>query len=260
MKSKFIKDFQQAIKEREFWMNLAWVELKRSYSGTKLGILWRPLSATIVGLSLGMVYSIILQQDRGDYIPYVITGLVVWTYISQLITEGGKLFFANAAQIKEMPLSYISYIYKYLLRNTISLLLSFLPVLVLLLYFGKISDSNLLKTSLGIVIVSLNGFWVSILLGIATLHLKDLTEFVANFMRLVFFITPVLWTPEMAGTKGEIVAFNPLYYFLDVIRSPLIAHEVNHNSYFVTLTITLTGIMLSYLVYNRNRDKISFMV
>jgi len=241
-------------------MTLAWVELKRSYSGTKLGVLWRPLSAIIVGLSLGTVYSIILQQDTGDYIPYVITGLVVWTYISQLITEGGKLFFANAAQIKEMPLSYVSYIYKYLLRNTISLLLSFLPVLILLIYFGKISDTDFIQTLVGILIVILNGFWVSILLGIATLHLRDLTEFVANFMRLVFFITPVLWTPEMAGAKGEIVVFNPLFYFLDVIRSPLIAHEVNHNSYFVTITITVIGMILSYFVYNSNRDKISFMV
>lgn len=260
MKSKFSNDFQQTLKERELWMTLAWVELKRSYSGTKLGVFWRPLSATIVGLSLGIVYSIILQKDIGDYIPYVLTGLVVWTYISQLIIEGGKLFFANSAQIKEMPLSYLSYIFKYLFRNAMSLLLGFIPVILVLMYFGEIFNVSILKTLIGIVILSLNGFWISILLGIATLHIKDLTELTANFMRLVFFITPVLWTSDMAGTKGEIVAYNPLFYFLDIVRSPLIAHDIHHNSYIVTLSITIIGLIISYFVYNIYRDKISFMV
>ncbi|WP_157631169.1 ABC transporter permease [Vibrio pacinii] len=241
-------------------MTLAWVELKRSYSGTYLGIFWRPLSATIVGLTLGLVYSIILQQPRGDYIPYVITGLVVWSFTSQLIIEGGKLFYANASQIKEVPLSYFSYIYKYLLRNSISLILSFMPVIIVLTYYGQIADSRFFQTIIGIIIVSINGFWISIVLGIATLHLKDLSELTANFMRLVFFITPVLWTPEMAGAKGEIIVYNPLFYYLDVIRSPLIGHEINGNSYAVTSIISIFGIVLAYFVYNKYRDKISFMV
>ncbi|MGF1872920.1 hypothetical protein, partial [Photobacterium indicum] len=111
-----------------------------------------------------------------------------------------------------------------------------------------------------VVILSLNGFWISILLGIATLHIKDLTELTANCMRLVFFITPVLWTSDMAGTKGEIVAYNPLFYFLDIVRSPLIAHDVHHNAYIVTLSITIIGLIISYFIYNIYRDKISFMV
>jgi len=260
LKSKFTNDFQQTMKERELWMTLAWVELKRSYSGTKLGVFWRPLSATIVGLSLGVVYSIILQKNMEEYIPYVITGLVVWTYISQLIIEGGKIFFANAAQIKEMPISYLSYIFKYLFRNVMSLLFGFIPIILVLIYFGDILNVSILKTLMGIFILSLNGFWISVLLGIATLHIKDLTELTANLIRLVFFITPVLWTPDMAGTKGAIVEFNPLFYFLDIVRSPLISHDIHHNSYIVTLTITAVGLVISYFVYNIYRDKISFMV
>ncbi|WP_059021770.1 ABC transporter permease [Vibrio coralliirubri] len=260
LKSKFAIDFQQSIKEREFWLTLAWVELKRSYSGTRLGVFWRPLSATIVGLTLGVVYSIILQQPAGEYVPYVITGLVVWTFISQLIIEGGKIFYANASQIKEVPLSYLSYVYKYLIRNSISLLFSFLPVVIVLTYFGHIFDSRIFQTLFGVFLVSLNGFWVSIILGIATLYLKDLTEFTANFMRLVFFITPVLWTPEMAGAKGAIVIYNPLYYYLDIIRSPLIGHDINTHSYLITSSITVVGIVISYFIYNRSRDKISFLV
>ncbi|WP_133154655.1 ABC transporter permease, partial [Vibrio splendidus] len=148
----------------------------------------------------------------------------------------------------------------YLIRNSISLLFSFLPVVIVLTYFGHIFDSRIFQTLFGVFLVSLNGFWVSIILGIATLYLKDLTEFTANFMRLVFFITPVLWTPEMAGAKGAIVVYNPLYYYLDIIRSPLIGHDINTHSYLITSSITVVGIVISYFIYNRSRDKISFLV
>lgn len=251
---------KQSIKERQLWIALAWVELKRGFSGTKLGVLWRPLSALIVGLSLGNVYTIILKRDPSDYIPYVVAGLVVWSFLSQLITEGGKLFVANGPQIKEMPISYTSYIAKYITRNIISFALSSLAVFVVLIYYNQLKMFNPIMLFLGMLLVILNGFWLSILLGIATIYLRDTTELVANFMRLVFFITPVLWSPDMAGSKGEIVKYNPLFYYLDIIRSPMIGHEVNVMSYPVVAVITIIGLAFSVFVYAKFRDKISFMV
>ncbi|EKF6289094.1 ABC transporter permease [Vibrio cholerae] len=260
MKLYLFEDLKESLKERQLWTTLAWIELKRGFSGTKLGVLWRPTSALIVGLSLGNVYSIILNKSTSDYIPYVVAGLVVWSLISQLITEGGKLFLANGPQIKEMPISYTSYIAKYLTRNIISFLLSSLAVILVLVYYNQLSRIEPIAFIFGTLMVVINGIWVSILFGIATIYIRDITELISNFMRLVFFITPVLWSPDMASSKGQIVKYNPLYYYLDVIRSPMIGHEVDIYSYYIIATITIVGLIVSVIVYSKYRDKISFMV
>lgn len=254
------KDFKQVYKERDFWVNLAWIEMKRKYNGTFFGVLWQIISTLIIGLCLGSFYSVILKQDYSFYIPYLISGLVVWGLISQSIIDGCKIFIVNSSQIKEVSISYFSYILKQMLKNLLIFGFGFLSIIVVLLYFGRVLYIDFLMIFLGLCIMVLNVFWFTLLLGLLTLFLRDITELVSNFMRLVFFVTPVIWVPELAGSKAYLVDYNPLYYYLDIIRSPILGQELNSLSLLITTLIGVFGLILSFLVFYKNKDKIPYMV
>ena len=255
-----IQDFKQAYKEKDLWINLAWIEMKRKYNGTKLGIIWQILSTLIIGLCLGYFYSIILSQKPDVYIPYLISGLVVWNIISQYITDGCKVFISNGKQIKEVPINYFSYVCKLLLKNIFIFVFGCISISIVLVYFDKFKDVDPFGVILGLIIVTLNGFWFSILIGMLTLFIRDITELISNVMRLVFFITPVLWVPALAGSRAYLVHLNPLFYFLDVIRSPILGQALNQNTLLITCTIGIIGLVLSFIIYYMNKDKIPYMV
>jgi ABC-type polysaccharide/polyol phosphate export permease len=255
-----LKDFKQVYQERDLWINLAWIEMKRKYNGTKFGFLWQIISTLTIGLCLGSFYSIILKQTPSFYIPYLITGLVVWNLISQFITEGCRVFLIHSRQIKEVPINYFSYVFKLLLKNIFIFGFGLLSTSMVLVYFGKIADINFFMMLFGILIVTINGFWFSILFGMLTLFFRDITEIISNFIRLVFFVTPVLWVPELAGSRAYLVHLNPLFYYLDVIRSPILGQDLNQLTLLITTTLGFLGLIVSFFVYYKNKNKIPYMV
>ena len=65
---------------------------------------------------------------------------------------------------------------------------------------------------------------------------------IENLTRLLFFVTPVFWSPEMVpGHKRFIIDFNPFYYFIEVVRSPLLGKAPETQVYVVVLAITAVG-------------------
>nr|WP_269135267.1 ABC transporter permease [Vibrio cincinnatiensis] len=258
--SILVKDFSKAITERELWSTLAVIEIKRRYKGTKLGVLWRCLNVIIVGVCLGYFYSVILKQEFSDYIPYLISGYVTWELIQQMITDGCRIFTNNASQIKEVPLSYISYVFKHILKCIINFSLGLISVIFVLLFFDRLPQLNIVEFIFGVLVLIFAGFGVGVFLGVLVLLIKDMYELINNILRLVFFITPILWMPELAGERAFLVHFNPLYYFVDIVRSPLLGEQINENTIYITFSIASAFLVFSAFLYTRYRSRIPFLV
>ena len=49
----------------------------------------------------------------------------------------------------------------------------------------------------GLVLLCLNGIWVGLLLGIISARFRDVPPIVASVVRILFFVTPIIWMPEL---------------------------------------------------------------
>lgn len=50
-------------------------------------------------------------------------------------------------------------------------------------------------------ILAIDGFWVSILLGMLSARYRDVPPIVTNFVQVVFFITPIFWRRLESGRR-----------------------------------------------------------
>ena len=64
---------------------------------------------------------------------------------------------------------------------------------------------------------------------------------VNNLMRVVFFLTPVIWMPEMLGLRSTYLDLNPFYHFLELFRAPLLGHSPKLLSWVVAFGAALIG-------------------
>ena len=53
-----------------------------------------------------------------------------------------------------------------------------------------------------------------------------LPPIVGSLLQIAFFISPVIWKPELIPHAKTWMRFNPFYSLLDVIREPLLDHAV----------------------------------
>ena len=243
--------------------SFAWsaFDLKMSYRRTKLGPLWETLNISIFICSIGFVTSALFGRDFLEVVGALSIGLIFWTALSSSINQGCATFISNSNFVKSSALRKEILIGRTLFSIYIKLFHQ-IVVLLPLYIFGVLSFSN--STFLvvpGIILFAINSFWVIGLLGLVCSRIRDLRMVIENLTRLLFFVTPVFWSPEMVpGHKRFIIDFNPFYYFIEVVRSPLLGKAPETQVYVVVLAITAVGFATYKFAKHKLQRDLAFYV
>src|SRR6187402_1914554 len=87
----------------------------------------------------------------------------------------------------------------------------------------------------GLVLVSLNGLWVGLLLGMLCVRFRDIPQIIANVIQLLFFLTPILWKPDQLTQGRAFVEANPFHHFVSLIREPLLGVAPSLETWLIVL-------------------------
>jgi ABC-type polysaccharide/polyol phosphate export permease len=246
---------------RELWMTLGWRDVQTRHRRSSIGPFWNTLSLAFVATCIGTLYGGIMSRPADEYIPHLVTGYMIWIFLQSLVLEGKDAFVGNAAAIREIAVPKTVYVYKLLWKNLTILGFNSLVYIAVLIIFGISPFPNVLLIVPGLAVVLLNGIWAALLIGLINVRYRDLGQLVPNAMRLAFFVTPILWFPEDAtGIRTIFVDFNPFYYFIELLRAPLLGRAPDALIWVVTLGITVIGWSIAVPVYAHWRRRIAFWV
>ena len=242
------------------WSRLGWQEIKRRYRRTTLGPFWVTLSLGMFVGGMGFVWAPLFGASVSEYLPFISTGMVCWVFVSTIINEGCGTYTAAEAVIKQLnfSLSILNWILVW--RNTIVLLHNLVIVAIVILVLQVPINWNMLLFFPGVLIVMVNGMWISMLLGMISARYRDVPQLVANLVQIMMFVTPVFWYAQQLGSRAKVIDFNPLFHLIDVIRSPLLGHAPSLLSYGVDLAVAIVGWWVTMAIYARFRRRIAFWV
>ena len=83
---KVFQDFADAVTAHRLWFYMASNDIRLRYRGSTLGPIWITLTMVIFISALSIVYSRLFNQNLYEYIPFLTCGILIWTYISSIIT------------------------------------------------------------------------------------------------------------------------------------------------------------------------------
>ena len=111
----------------------------------------------------------------------------------------------------------------------------------------------------GILIVAVNGAWMTMLFGMIGTRFRDIPPLVGNLIQILVFITPIFWAPSQLGAKARyFVDPNYLYHLVDILRSPLLGGRPTLLSYATTIVGAILGWAITLMIYARFRRRIAF--
>ena len=242
----------------DIWMTLGWLDIRQRYRRSALGPWWITLSLAITVLAMGILYAKLFKQDIHTYLPFLAVGMVFWTLISSLLTDGTKVFTEAEGIIKQIPLPFGIHVLRMLWRHLIVFFHNMIVVVVVLLVFGLFPGPNLLLFPLVVVLIGLNGYWVGLVLGILGTRFRDIAQIVVSLVQILFFITPVMWSPSNIVHRLWIMEYNPLFHLLAIARNSLSQGAVPVVSWLVVLGMTLAGWILAFWLLVRYRGRIAY--
>lgn len=242
------------------WRALAMQDIRLRYRGSMLGPFWLTLSTTIMIGAMGVLYSKLFHMDTTAYFPFLAIGLVIWQFISTVITEGCNTFVAVQHLIQQAKMPYSTHAYRSVCRNLLVFAHSvvILPV-VFLAVWHPVGWRALLAIP-ALAVLAINGMWISLLLGMLSARFRDVPPIVSSFLQVVFFVTPVFWMPDALGVWRQTAECNPLFAAIDIVRAPLLGLPTAIHSWSIMAGLTIGGVAVCFLLFARFRPRIAYWV
>ncbi|OEY07540.1 sugar ABC transporter permease [Corynebacterium sp. BCW_4722] len=260
-------DLVNGWRQHELWLQLGWQDIKQRYRRSTLGPLWITIATGVMSLALGLLYSMLFQIDVAVFLPHVTVGFIVWGFISGCIKDGANVFIENEGLIKQLPSALSVHVYRLVWRQLLFLAHNMVIWLLLVLIFRIHLGFNVLWAIPGLLLLVVNGVWVTMLFGIIATRFRDVAPLLEALVQLLFYVTPIVWTTQTLKEQGGEVAqrallaeINPLYHYLEIVRAPLIGQEVAGYHWLVVLICTLVGILVTLFAMKQMRFRVPYWV
>lgn len=251
-----IQDLIKTLRRSELWLLLGWLEIKQRYTRSVLGPLWITISMAVMVGSIGVVYGSLFKQDMKNYLPMVGCGFVVWGYISGTINDACFSYINNGRYILQTNASFFIYIFQNIWKQLIIFVHNLAIPITLIFIFGADDYANFLLVIPGLIIVTLNLIWISQLVAIYSVRFRDIPQMVSAVIQILFYVTPIMWKPNMLPTNNILLEYNPFVYLVDILKSPLMGDSPKIESWVISVIILVIGWGAMALLSNNKMTKI----
>jgi len=252
------RDIGNGLANYQLWSLIGWRDVKQRYRRSTLGPFWVTLSMALMVVGLGLVYSMLFRMDLRTYLPFVGLGLIIWEFISKSILEGSSTFLLLEGLIKQIRLPLTTHVVVAIWRNLIILGHNLLIYLVLLAIFAINPGWSALWAVPGLVLVILNLIWVALLLALVCTRFRDVPLIVQSAVQMIFFVTPVFWSPELMPHRTILVHGNPFFHMIALVREPLLGHAPTLDSWIFLLITLVLGWVGTFIIFTKFRRRVAY--
>ena len=260
-----LSDLINSLKKPNLWGFTTWFRFLIRYRRTAIGPLWIIASPVLFIVFLGALFVGLSQMSTSEFIPHLTIGLVVWTLLGGLFLRSPDIFIRNKSYLMQGKITFTDIV----LIDNAELVVHFFHQTILIVavcwYYDLIHSGYFLISFLGLFILVINGFWLSLVLGILGARFKDIWEIVGALVSIAFLATPIIWMPTAGnaiGGKGSILerymTYNPFYHFLEIIRAPLMGNPISDLTWTVVACFTVLGFIIASYMYKKYRHMIVF--
>jgi ABC-2 type transport system permease protein len=237
---------------KELLSNLALREIRGKYKRTVLGQAWSLVNPIALMITYSAVFSVLLKAHPPKGSPsglnvfalWLSCGLLPWMFFANVVTSGMSAVLANANLIKKVYFPRETLV----IADTLSWMFTFsiemLVLLVALLIFGG-SPLLYLPGAIGLMLLlACFGLGLALMLSVANVYFRDTQHFVAIFMQLWFYATPIVYPTTIIFKEHPSIEaayrLNPMERFVEAFRNLL------YDNRWPTALNTLVLILVSF--------------
>lgn len=235
---KILADSFFALKAWSVWVHMGLQDMRNQFRRSRLGVSWVFINLSLMAGGVGYVYGHLFQQDLSTFFPLLISGLILWNFISATIVQGCHTFVISEGYVKQFSMPKQVYILRFFLSAILNLLVGFsvffLVAISQHIHFG-LGSLWAFPGLLLLIFISLGHLTIFSYWGV---KIRDLAPALSGVFMILFYVTPIVFTADMLATRNLAFVYklNPLYYLIEIVRYPLLnAHMANYDVYYFAL-------------------------
>jgi lipopolysaccharide transport system permease protein len=244
----------------ELWIRFAFHDIRQRFQRSVLGPLWLTLSMSTMVVVIGVVFSSLFHQDAAKTLPYIATGLIFWGLLTSCMNEGATVFILAESYIRNLPMPLSVHFYRMMARNVMIWGFNMAIYVVVVLWFELAPGWTALLFIPGFILFLINAAWISLAVGVLSTRYRDVPHVIANAMQVIFFLTPIFWSPATLPNRPAFVELNPFYHLIEIVRAPLLGAVVPPMSWGLCISMAAAGLGFTAWLYRRAHARIAYWV
>mgnify|MGYP000854484939 FL=1 len=249
----------QELKEyRELLFFLALREVKIRYKQTVMGASWALLQPFFTMIVFTLIFGRLAHMPS-DGVPYPIfsySGLLLWTYFSNALTQSSNSLVDNAPLLSKVYMPRIFVPTAPCISGLLDYVIAMSILAVMMVYYRFTPGISILLLPfiilLTFMLVSGVGYWLSSI----CVKYRDVKFIVPFFIQLLMFISPVIYPANIMGENLKwLLYLNPLTGLISAHRACLLGHtSVDFLGLGISAVLTVV-IFVSGILYLKRTEK-----
>ena len=249
--------FKEHYDNRKLLFKMAVVNMTKQTMRTSLGVLWLYLH-DFVYFFVFVLFRVLMagsgEIDGMHPVVYLITGLIPWFFISEVLNVGAASIRSSKPIIQSIkfPITVIPTIE--VTSIFIKRFFTFFFVFGVTIYYGYLENINLLLFIYYTAAMLALMYAIVLLVSAFVAISSDLHQFYLIFIRVLIYTMPIIWGYKHIKTHHllrRIIKINPMVYVLDGYRDAFVRggfQSMRYTLYFwgVVLVIWMVGSFVQY--------------
>ncbi|KKZ70489.1 ABC transporter permease [Streptomyces showdoensis] len=233
---------------RHFILAFSQAKLTAQYSQAKLGQVWQVVTPLLNAMVYFLIFGLILEADRGMsrsvYIPFLVTGVFVFTFTQSSVMAGVRAISGNLGLVRALHFPRASLPISFCLQQLQQLLFSMVVLVVIAVAFGSYPSASWLLLVPALVLQFVFNAGLAMIVARMGAKTPDLAQLMPFIMRTWMYASGVMFSiPVMLEDKpawlSDLLQYNPAALHMDLVRFALIdgygGSNLPPHVWFVTL-------------------------
>ena len=252
---RLVPDLIESLRNPEFWALSAWLDIMVMCRRSRLGIVWLFMPSVVYVWCVGPLFASLFGASITRFVVHLALGWTIYNLMSMTIAQSTRVLFTSRSFIMDGRMRMTDYVLGCVAKSTFHFLMA-IPVIViaLALYSGGLHPLGVLLGLGGFVLVLVNSFLVGIVFSLIGARFPDIHELVGNLLRVLVFLTPILWYPEQmpsGSVRGSLARLNPFFHLLEIVRAPILGEPIHLLSWYYVGALTVVTAVVAVFLYRR---------
>ncbi|MEU6244161.1 MULTISPECIES: ABC transporter permease [unclassified Streptomyces] len=226
-----VEYIRQLWDRRHFIVAFSSAKLVAQYSQAKLGQLWQVVTPLLNAAVYYFIFGLILKAGRGMshdvYIPFLVTGVFVFTFTQNSIMAGVRAVSGNLGLVRALHFPRASLPISFSLQQLQQLLFSMIVIFVVVIGFGNYPRLSWLLVLPVLLLQFLFNTGLALILARMGAKTPDLAQLMPFILRTWMYASGVMFSiNNMLAGKPEwivrVLQANPAAVYMDLMRFALI--------------------------------------
>ncbi|MGW0832429.1 ABC transporter permease [Streptomyces prunicolor] len=216
---------------RHFILAFSQAKLTAQYSQAKLGQLWQVATPLLNAAVYFFIFGVILKASRGMsqdvYIPFLVTGVFVFTFTQSSIMAGVRAISGNLGLVRALHFPRASLPISFALQQLQQLLFSMIVLFIIVVGFGSYPSLSWLLILPVLVLQFLFNTGLALIVARMGAKTPDLAQLMPFMLRTWMYASGVMFSiSTMMEGRSEVfvrlLQVNPAAVYMDLMRFAII--------------------------------------